>query len=578
MRTFVRWDEVSTTIETDELLLQLAHLHCERVLDKDLRAALSKLIVEKDIRGLCSYEPDYHTLSTGDALNVRQITAFFSKRSDIDLGVNRREAAVRKFIESEDLCRTTNLAFIARREGKFSFPLGVESLLFRAQRKIASILGEAPKFSDLSVRFGPGATTQVKRKNASARRKLSSGFACSEDMAPVVGLALEEVPAWVFDPDENDPDNPLYTESKKVSVHLHDGKLVFVPKNAKTDRPVVVEPSLNTMFQSGVGVYIADRLRSVGVDIRDQTRNQRAAREGSITGELATLDLSSASDTISRELVYDLLPVDWYFLLASLRTSHVEYCGVRLHLEKFSSMGNGFTFPLETLIFYALACACVEDHDISRVCVYGDDIIIPTYAYTEMCFLLAVTGFVPNAAKSFSEGPFRESCGGDYLRGIDIRPCYIKGPLACFDVFRLHNFYVRQNDEEMAATIVKFVGPQIRIFGPDGYGDGHLLGGQSSLRPHGRSLGWCGYTFETFTFRPRKELATLPGDRVYPVYSTYVSSQDDLGTSLGSLRASAFEFASREGPSLQHRYTKGLLVTTVPGVRSYNRIKIYVLA
>lgn len=574
MRVFTRWDEVSTSCETDELLSKLALVHLNRICDPVLKMEVGSLLQPVlDLKGLCAYEVDYTAISTSDALNLRQILAFYSKRSDIDLGVSRLETAVRTFIDSEDLCRETNDILRQRKLGKFLFLPGVESLLFKAQHKIAKILGDVPSLTDLSIRFGPGATTQVKRRKSHPRRKLSVSFACSEDMVETVGRCLEEMPSWVFD-EQSDSD----LDSKKVSVHIHDGNLVFVPKNAKTHRPVVVEPSLNTMFQAGIGTCIAKRLRLSGIDIRDQSRNKALAREGSITGGLATLDLSSASDTISKELVYDLLPIDWSIFMARFRTGHVKYESVRLHLEKFSSMGNGYTFPLETLIFYALACACVDDQDQSIVSVYGDDIIVPTYAYEKLSFLLGVVGFKPNAAKSFSSGPFRESCGGDYLRGIDIRPCYIKGPLACFDVFRLHNFYARAKDDELAFILTTYLSQQIKIYGPDGYGDGHLLG-EHHLRPHGRKHGWSGYVFETFTFRPRKEMAVLPGDRVYPFYSTYASSfgEEGFDTRRSLLRESAFEFASQEGPDSYHLYRNGLLVTTLPGVKSYNRIKIYVL-
>jgi len=574
MRVFTRWDEVSTSNETNELLSQLALLQCTRIYDPCTRELFIEKVTLLDFEFLCSYDPDYTALSVGDALCVRQILAFYSKRSDVALKVNRREVAVRKFIESEALCKLTNECFRSRSEGNFSFLSGVEPSLHLAQRKISAILGPLPSLSDLKIRFGPGATTQVKKTKAHPRRKLSVELACSEDMVPFLSECLEELPLWVSTYDTS-PDS----DTVKVPVVVHTGKLVFVPKSSKTDRPVVVEPSLNTMFQAGIGDHIARRLRTRGIDIRDQSRNQRLAREGSITGSLATLDLSSASDTISKELVFDLLPFDWAEFLSRFRTSEVSYQNVRLRMEKFSSMGNGYTFPLETLIFYALACACVDESDEHIVSVYGDDIIVPSYAYDKLTFLLRVVGFVPNAAKSFSSGPFRESCGHDYIRGINIRPCYVKGPLAGYDIFRLHNFFVRSLDHESASLLANFIAPQIRIYGPDGYGDGHLLG-DHHLRPHGRNFGWSGYTFDTFTFRSVKELAVLPGDRLYPFYSTYSTSEasDSFGSRAPPVKEWAILFSERIPFALQHRYVKGRLETTLPGVKSYNRIKIYVLA
>jgi hypothetical protein len=574
MRVFTRWDEVSTSSETDELLCSLALVHIRRLSDESLRALFEARIRAVDKEFLCTYDVDYATVSVGDAINLRQICALFKKRVDIKLKVDKTEAAVRSFISAELLCHETNVIWRLRKSGEFCLLPGAESLLFRAQRKIATILGDVPAIADLRIKFGPGATTQVKRKNASARRKLSTGLACSEDLVECLPELLSELPGWVF----SEPGDE-HLDVKTVPVQIHDGKLVFVPKSAKTERSVVVEPVLNTLVQGGVGAYIANRLRSTGIDISDQSRNQRGALEGSITGGLATLDLSSASDTIATELVFDLLPIDWAIFLSQFRTGHVSYNGIRLSMQKFSSMGNGFTFPLETLIFYALACACVEEKDIGDVSVYGDDIIIPTYAYTTLCDLLRVSGFVPNPTKSFATGPFRESCGCDYYRGINIRPVYVGGPLAGFDIFRLHNFYARNMDTEVANYLVTFIAPHIRLWGPDGYGDGHLLGDQP-LRPHGRERGWGGYTFETYTFRPRREMAVLPGDRVYPAYCTYVAEDYRLPTEVrpGSLRDYAMEVQAEKSPPPEHVHRKGLLVTPLPGVRSYNRIKIYVLA
>jgi hypothetical protein len=92
-------------------------------------------------------------------------------------------------------------------------------------------------------------------------------------------------------------------------------------------------------------------------------------------------------------------------------------------LEKFSSMGNGFTFELETLIFATLARTVVSMNggDPSRVSCYGDDLIVPSSDYKDVMAALRMFGFQPNMKKTFAEGPFRESCGGDYWAGVPVR-------------------------------------------------------------------------------------------------------------------------------------------------------------
>jgi len=572
-----RWDSGFTSERTNEILRELALSHLTDLGERESTAVKSirHLVESNDFQALCDFELDYDELSAHEAIILRQVLAFYQKRQDLDLGIDRRAVAVAKFNAAEELCLQTNRIFKALASGRFNFLPDVDSVLFRAQRKIARILGDVPSLSDLRVRFGSGATTQVPKRIASARRKLSQTFACSEELIPVIQESLEELQGWI--PWEGD------SESASVTVEIHSGVLNFVPKTAKTDRAIVVEPMLNTMFQLGIGDYIARRLRPYGVDIRDQTKNQSFACLGSLTGALATLDLSSASDTVASELVYHLLPYDWALFLSRYRTGTVLVEGKPVRLQKFSSMGNGFTFPLETLIFYALSQACVREGDDHLVSVYGDDIVIPAYAYPLLERVLTATGFLLNRSKSFVTGPFRESCGKDYLRGINIRPSYVKGPLTGIDLFVLHNFYVRNSMVDQAQLILTYLDPSIQIWGPDGFGDGHLIGEWVPI-PKNRKYGWAGFTFDTFTLKSKKDWQVLPGDNVLPLYSIYVSpSLEGVPGLPGSIsiekvnaqygRKAAFHNVAKAKPDYRH----GVLGVTTPGTQGYKRISIYTL-
>jgi len=102
-----------------------------------------------------------------------------------------------------------------------------------------------------------------------------------------------------------------------------------------------------------------------------------------------------------------------------------------VYLEKFSSMGNGFTFELETLLFLALSMATMESLGLENqpgrdLHVYGDDIIVPTECAANVKAVLRYFGMAINETKSFVEGPFRESCGGDFFEGVDVRPYQLK--------------------------------------------------------------------------------------------------------------------------------------------------------
>jgi hypothetical protein len=93
-------------------------------------------------------------------------------------------------------------------------------------------------------------------------------------------------------------------------------------------------------------------------------------------------------------------------------------------------MGNGFTFELESLLFYALARATAFFSGIPGVIsVYGDDIICPVQLCERLVWVLQWFGFSVNSEKSFTDGPFRESCGGHYWNGLDITPFFIRSPI-----------------------------------------------------------------------------------------------------------------------------------------------------
>jgi hypothetical protein len=197
-----------------------------------------------------------------------------------------------------------------------------------------------------------------------------------------------------------------------------------VPKDSTIDRPCAKEPSINGFYQLGLGKVMKGRLFRAGLDLRrGKEIHMQAACEASLTGLAATIDLSSASDTICKNLVKLLLPYRWHEALASLRSPTTVIDGKTVVLEKFSSMGNGFTFELETVIFASIVKACCPGSNLGvDILVYGDDIIVPTQFYGECVAALRFLGFTPNPKKSFGIGPFRESCGGDFYNGTAVRP------------------------------------------------------------------------------------------------------------------------------------------------------------
>jgi hypothetical protein len=204
--------------------------------------------------------------------------------------------------------------------------------------------------------------------------------------------------------------------------------LFTVPKNSEIDRVACKEPEVNMYFQRGLGDFIRKRLKLHGIDLNDQRHNQNWARIGSMQSKYSTIDLSSASDTVSRSLVERLLPARWFQHLDDLRVKSVEMPDGSVHtLKMFSSMGNGFTFELESLIFWTLARAVATLLRCrGKILVYGDDIVVRKEVGLSLTRVLPWFGFILNDKKSFFTGPFRESCGGHFYYGHNITPVYFR--------------------------------------------------------------------------------------------------------------------------------------------------------
>jgi len=206
-----------------------------------------------------------------------------------------------------------------------------------------------------------------------------------------------------------------------------------VEKTFKILRPIGIQPSLNLYFQLGVGGWLKTVLKKQWkVDLTDQDKNRVLACLGSISDSMSTIDLSSASDTISRGVIkYYFENTEFYEYLTNIRTTHTAYSPTDLfENQKFSSMGNGFTFELETALFGAIVRACYRylghSTTMTNFAVYGDDMIVLDECTPLVVEMLQFHGFTVNVEKSFSSGPFRESCGSDYYLGQSVRNTFIK--------------------------------------------------------------------------------------------------------------------------------------------------------
>jgi hypothetical protein len=183
-------------------------------------------------------------------------------------------------------------------------------------------------------------------------------------------------------------------------VIVEGNRFTTVPKSAKTDRGICIEPTLNIYGQLGIGAILRSRLKRLGVNLSDQSWNQELARRA-YSDHLATIDLSAASDSLSWSVVMEFLPSDWFELLELFRSSYTLVEDRYHENEKFSSMGNGYTFELESLIFAAVAYSAVPLCEHHLVGIYGDDIIVPQAYASDVVDALNYLGFKVNERKSF---------------------------------------------------------------------------------------------------------------------------------------------------------------------------------
>lgn len=229
----------------------------------------------------------------------------------------------------------------------------------------------------------------------------------------------------------------------------------FAFKRTDISRTINTEPPLNMFYQLGFGSILEDRLKEVfGISLTHQPDlNRELARCGSVTGNFATIDLTDASGRIAMGLMDTYAPrafTDWCRLFRSPTMQLPDKSRVQLHMV--GTMGNGFTFPLQTILFACVISACYRTADIKlergrsyttnrwdtferkfkkqhkpgNFGVFGDDIIVRTEVAHDVCRLLELLGLEVNTEKSFVEGPFRESCGGDYYKGHYVRQVSIK--------------------------------------------------------------------------------------------------------------------------------------------------------
>ena len=354
---------------------------------------------------------------------MRQISSLF-KKIELDCSPSIVQAAFDRYVECDREVKEFDSGI---REGT----IDVSDFRRLSQLAFSSVFRRvdvAVRDLSLKPKHGPGATAD--KKFANAKFEVDTWSDRCESVFPL----------WWYASTGN------YSTELYSSVHfLEPGaeipvKVIAVPKTQVTPRIIAEEPAFMQYLQQGVAASLNTEINRTFlydfISTEYQEPNQLLAREGSLSGDLATLDLSEASDRVPLALVETLFYGFPHLLDAVLAcrstTASVEGHG-NLSLSKFASMGSALCFPVETMVFFIICLMGYERanntrlssvSEISRlqgqVRVYGDDIIVPTDIAGDVITVLESFGSKVNMSKSFWTGKFRESCGKEYYDGHDV--------------------------------------------------------------------------------------------------------------------------------------------------------------
>jgi len=352
---------------------------------------------------------------------IRQITLMWGKMA-AETTDSRRDFTLRQFLKCEQEVRQADAS-------------RTEADLVRFKRLATLLWGDVLQRVDEDIfygrivpKHGPGTTAEGivgnhKYNQVEWTERLEEVFPSLDHLFPSSGYYKQLDQVKLLEPGAERP-----------------VRVITVPKTLKAPRVIAIEPLCMQYAQQGVLESLVGHLEGRDNPLRwligfqDQEPNRRMALEGSLYGELATLDLSEASDRVSNQLVREMV-AHWPNVAAALdatRSRKADVLGKTYRLAKFASMGSALCFPIEAMVFATIIFVGIEEalnrqlskKEINsffrRVRVYGDDIIVPVDFAVPVVGKLEDFGLRVNTNKSFWTGKFRESCGREYYDGHDV--------------------------------------------------------------------------------------------------------------------------------------------------------------
>jgi len=223
-------------------------------------------------------------------------------------------------------------------------------------------------------------------------------------------------------------------------------KLIAVPKDSRGPRLICVHPAESIWIQQGLRRELERAISLRGrpgkvwpcghINFDDQTVNGTIALKSSQSGLYATIDLKEASDRIPESLVQILFGRKYKYFGCCRAQKYIIKGGLQDcendpegnfvdDISCYAPMGNATTFPVQSLVFWAICVASMQlrgFHQPNAAFVFGDDIEIPSECAESVIDDLESFGLLVNKEKSFWRGSFRESCGVDAFKGINVTP------------------------------------------------------------------------------------------------------------------------------------------------------------
>lgn len=397
-----------------DLNCDLQPLRQEYVETGDLRAFLCSNLCAEVTKKYLSEDVDNEDLDSKTYVKFLRVNQHMAQFNDLEYHVEGRPSRHRAFMDN---------------------------VLLRARALVHSVLGHLDWDEwFLLCKNSRGSTLGVPFVDTSLEAKSQLPITITEGAIHLLRYYFE------FDPElrhaiflENQEYHGPFFEPVKGS------RATTVDKTNDIKRFICVEPTGNMFLQQGLMLMMYRRMSRFGLDVSSlPLEHVNRARTASLNGHEATIDWSSASDCVATGLLRWLIPPDWFSVLNSVRSHQMEIGGSWHKLNMFSTMGNAVTFPLETLTFWALGHAVKltlegsnrlfpEWEDIKSVSVFGDDCIVPSWMASSFMETLTAVGFLVNEEKShWREGDvFRESCGGDFLLGQEVRAHHVRAPVSC---------------------------------------------------------------------------------------------------------------------------------------------------